>query len=96
MGGSRGQGSDSEERMSIGECVSVQVCGPVGLPDIHDCGVTHYFILLWLSFFSFISLPFGNKLVNNVFISCYNEEEMSLYIEEFRRLVFVVFVFYWQ
>lgn len=42
-----------------------------------------YFLALW-----------KHKLVNNVFISCCNEEEISLYIEELRSLVFVVFVFY--
>lgn len=43
--GSHGQGSDSEERMSIEKCGSVQVYWPVGLPEINDLRVTHYFIL---------------------------------------------------
>lgn len=43
--GSQGEGSDSKERRSIEECVSVQVCSPVGLPEISDLGVTHYFLL---------------------------------------------------
>lgn len=80
--GTQGQGSDSLERRSIEECVSVQVCGPAGLSEITDCGVTHYFILSMALIFQFYFLAlWKHKLVSNVFINGCNEEDISLYTE---------------
>lgn len=54
--GTQGQGSDSKERRSTEEWVSVQICCPVGLPEINDVGLTHYFILSMALFFEFCFL----------------------------------------
>ena len=76
--------------------LSVQVCSPVGLSGINDYGLLIISYCLWLLFEFYYLALWKRKLVNNVFISCCNEEEISLYIAEFMSLVFVVFVFYWE
>lgn len=43
--GTQGQGSDSLERRSIEECVSVQVCGPADLSEITDCSYSLFHIV---------------------------------------------------
>lgn len=54
--GTQGQGSNSKERRSTEECVSVQIRSPAGLPEINDVGLTHCFILSMALFFEFCFL----------------------------------------
>lgn len=59
----------------------------LGLPIISYC--------LRLSSLSFIFIPFGNiphRLVNDAFMICCSEEDVSFYIEELMSLVFALFI----